>query len=225
MERTFDRRPFFDERSRAFPIRTLLADKPARSYSWRHVQLDQGSEGACVGHGVTMDAAARPKPFFGKVETLASADLAEIQGTAFDVYRSAQKIDEWPGEDYEGTSVLAGLKIGQTLGFWKEYRWALGPGPDHAANDVIQAVGYHGPVILGTSWHQGMSNPDDKGFLRPTGAVLGGHCYLVTRYSKPRDAVWTPNSWGGAGQGWISRHDLAELLAAQGEAAMPVMRQ
>jgi hypothetical protein len=223
-DRTFDRVPHFDEKSLEYPIRTLLPEKAPRSYTWRHVQTDQGYEGACVGHGVTGDAAARPKPVFGDpVKAPPAADF--INREAYDVYKEAQRIDYWAGEDYEGTSVLAGMKIGQQRGWWSEYRWALGPGGEAAANDVILAIGYKGPVVMGTWWWSGMSVADDQGFIHPTGRKLGGHCYLLTSYSKRMDAVWTPNSWGGAGQGWIKRADLVQLLDDEGEAAIPVVRK
>jgi len=60
MDRTFDRAVRFDERSKEYPIRTLVAAKPLRSFTWRHLQLDQGTEGACTGFSATMEAAARP---------------------------------------------------------------------------------------------------------------------------------------------------------------------
>jgi hypothetical protein len=216
----FDRIPQFDPRSREYPVRALLPAKPPRSYTWRHVQLDQGNEGACVGFACTMEAAARPKPVFGD-PVRHPPDLHQLTTAARDHYRAAQRIDPWPGEAYEGTSVLAGMKVGVDRGYWDEYRWALGPGPAAAANDVILAVGYAGPVVMGTWWWSGMSGE----YLRPTGHKLGGHAYLLTSYSKRRDAVWTPNSWGGAGQGWITRADLAALLADDGEAAIPVQRR
>ena len=61
--RVFDRLVQFDERSRAFPIRALIdADAKPRSYTWQcPVWLDQGTEGACVGFGVSHEAAARPE--------------------------------------------------------------------------------------------------------------------------------------------------------------------
>lgn len=225
MERTFDRLPEFDERSRSFPIRAVVGFKPARSYSWRSYVTDQGRQGACVGHAVTQEAAARPKPVFGD-PVHNPAPLALLESTARQVYAEAQRVDQWPGEepDYAGTSVLAGMKVGHARGWWSQYRWALGPGADAAANDVILALGYAGPVVMGTAWRAGMWEADLDGYLRASGANEGGHAYLLTRYSKPRDAVYTPNSWGGAGAGWITRADLASLLADQGEAAIPVGR-
>lgn len=222
-DRVFDRVPSFDEKSLDYPIRTLLPDKPARAYTWRHAQTDQGREGACVGHAIVGEAAARPKPVFGDPYWKPPV-ASTLNSEAYKVYKEAQKIDYWDGESYEGTSVLAGMKIGQQRGWWSEYRWALGPGAEAAANDVILAIGYRGPVVMGTWWHAGMSQPDSKGYLQVTGGKLGGHAYLLTSYSKMRDAVWTPNSWGGYGQGWITRADLVRLLDDEGEAAIPVVR-
>jgi hypothetical protein len=35
------------------------------------------------------------------------------------LYPIAQQIDEWPGEDYEGTSVRAGEEVARTVGMWR----------------------------------------------------------------------------------------------------------
>lgn len=224
--RTFDRVEHFDDRSLDFPIRALLGEKPARSYSWRHVQLDQGPEGACTGFSATMEAAARPKPVFGDPckHSFTYVEKARLNSIGRAIYKRAQELDKWPGEDYEGSSVLAAAKAGREVGWWQEYRWALGPGADAAADDVMRTVGRFGPVMMGSWWWSGMMKADDSGFLHATGQRLGGHAYLLTRYNAKRNAVWTPNSWGGSGQGWLSRADLTTLLAEGGEGCVPVGR-
>ncbi len=226
-----DRLPFWDERSGSFPIRELVEGRVPRSYSWRTVTTDQGRQGACVGHGITQEAAARPVTVFGD-PVRNPPDVGMLNSVAREVYYAAQAIDPWAGGEYPGaaptyagTSVLAGVKIGQERGWWESYRWALGPGPEAAAQDVILALGYAGPVILGTVWRSGMWRADADGYLRATGNVEGGHCYLLTRYSVKRDAAWTGNSWGGAGQGWITRAGLVSLLADDGEAVLPLRRK
>ena len=84
-----DRIKYFDERSRGYPIRRMVARKKMRSYTWRcNVYLDQGSEGACVGFGITHELAARPS----EVDGLTNKFAREA------IYWEAQKIDEWKGE-------------------------------------------------------------------------------------------------------------------------------
>jgi hypothetical protein len=221
-ERTFDRLPEEDPRSKRYPIRAILPEKKPRSYTWRHVQLDQGSEGACVGFACVMEAAARPVPVWGD-PVKNPPNISTVNSIARDHYHQAQDIDQYP-PGTEGTSVLAGMKIGVANNYWQEYRWATGT-PAQQATDVILALGYHGPVVIGANWWSNMDEPDADGFLRPSGFIRGGHAFLLAAYNVGRDAVWTPNSWGGAGQGWISRTSLMKLLKEDGEAAVPVVRE
>lgn len=61
---------------------------------------DQGEEGACVGFACSrMQTLRRRRKYDG-----------------FWLYHEAQKIDEWPGEAYDGTSVRAGFEILRTRG-------------------------------------------------------------------------------------------------------------
>jgi hypothetical protein len=212
-ERTFDRVPQFDPKSLRFSIRSLVAAKPRRSYTWSvPVKLDQGPEGACVGFGWSHEIAARPKP-----------DPTITNDYAFNVYHRAQQLDEWPGENYEGSSVLAGAKAVMELGKLREYRWALGPGSVAAENDLALAVGYKGPAVMGTYWYEGMMEPDVDGYLRPTGEILGGHCYLVHGYNvKYGYKIW--NSWGTGFYGFITPADMVTLLGNDGEACIPIVR-
>jgi len=82
---------------------------------------DQGQEGACVGFGTAR----------------AQSLLNRTRYDAFWTYNEAKKIDEWPGEDYDGTSVRAGFEVERTLGLKRArsglvvqgdgiaaYRWA-----------------------------------------------------------------------------------------------------
>ena len=206
-----DRLIEFDERSREFPIRTLLTATTRRSYTWRvGVSLDQGNEGACVGFGWAHELSARPS-----VHPMTNA-------SAFTIYYAAQKVDAWPGEDYEGTSVLAGAKVVQSMGFLAEYRWAFNE------NDLALAVGYKGPAVLGTYWYEGMDSyrTDSSGrkWLKPTGAIRGGHCYIAHGYSVPLNAYKIWNSWGAPSEYYIHKDDMAILLANDGEGCIPVKR-
>lgn len=210
-----DRIPQFDEKSRGYPIRTLLEraglTKP-RSYTWRvPVNLDQGNEGACVGFGWSHELAARP---------VIIPDVTDATATA--LYDRARQLDEWPGEDYDGTSVLAGAKAVEEAGFLREYRWAFG------LEDVRLALGYHGPVVLGINWYDGMFDVDSDGFIHKSGDLAGGHCILAYSVSERLQVVrlwnsWGPD-WGMGGSAMITFADLDALLHEQGEACIPVRR-
>ena len=212
-ERSLDRAVEFDERSRAFPARTLVAARAPRSFTWRcDVTLDQGREGACVGFGWAHEAAARPKPVRG----LTAAD-------ALAVFRRSQELDQWAPAAHDGSSVLAGAKAGTERGWYGEYRWAFGE------PDLALAVGWAGPAVLGLNWYEGMFEPGPDGFLRRAGALAGGHCLLCVGYSVRRAAYRLHNSWGpGWGEGgraWLTAADMATLLAEDGEACVPVVRR
>lgn len=208
-----DRLIEFDERSRNFPIRALVADKPRRSYTWRvGVSLDQGNEGACVGFGWSHELNARPS-----VHTVDN-------NFAFALYHEAQELDAWAGPPppYEGTSVIAGAKATVARGFLREYRWAFNE------TDLALAVGYRGPVVLGANWRTGMDDlfTDSKGrrWASVTGEVRGGHCFITHGYSVPLNAYKCWNSWGAPSEFYISAPDMVKLLEDEGEACVPVVR-
>lgn len=211
--RRLDRIVQFDEQSRSFPIRTLVADKKPRSYTWAiRTTLDQGTEGACVGFSWAHELASRPVIIDG---------IKERDGLA--IYQEARTLDEWPGEDYDGTSVLAGAKAVIATGYMKEYRWGFG------LQDLILAVGYAGPGVLGTNWYEGMFEPDAKGFIHPTGRLVGGHAILIRGVNVTKKYVTLHNSWGSDwgknGDCYLSFDDLDKLLHEQGEFCIPVGRK
>ena len=226
-----DRLPEFDAQSRSFPIRALLSDeqqeRPIRSFTWNlprlpaHLPgfpLDQGREGACVGFSWAHELAFRPRPI---------ASVTDL--VALGIYHEAQRLDEWPGEDYDGTSVLAGAKAVIARGFMDEYRWAFG------LDDLLRAIAYKGPAVLGINWYSGMWRPDSEGRIRPTGLLEGGHAILAPRvigerspFVEMRRRVYVYNSWGagdGWPWGWLNWDDMEVLLHEQGEAVIPVVRK
>lgn len=218
-DRRLDRLVNFDERSRQYPVRTLVAEKPLRSYTWRlNTRLDQGREGACVGFSWSHELAARP------------AEVANITNeTARQVYFEAQKIDPWNGGSYpgaspfyEGTDVLSGAKVVQSLGKIKEYRWAFG------LNDALLALGYQGPGVLGANWYEGCMEPDANGFIRPTGRILGGHAIMVRGVNVKKRFVTLANSWGPSwgkgGDCYMTFEDFEKMLLNDGEFCIPIQR-
>lgn len=200
----------YDPRMRAFPIRpTIHINAKPRSMTWFcTTYLDQGNVGACVGFAVAHEAIARPD-----VRPNVS------HATAMQIYKRAQQLDPWPGEDYEGTSVLAGVKAGFELGFYREYRWAL------TFEDLVLGVGHHGAAILGINWYSSMYNLDSNGFIHVNGSVAGGHSLLAVGVNVPEQKFRLHNSWGKSwgirGDAFISFDDMRRLFVEQGEAVFP----
>ena len=208
-----DRIVYFDERSRSYPIRSMVAFKKQRSYTWRcNIHLDQGSEGACVGFGIAHELAARPSEVAGLTDKFAK----EV------IYWEAQKIDEWKGGSYprarpkyEGTSILAGVKVARERGFFDSFRWGF------SLNDLVLGVGYRGPAVLGLPWMEGMFDTDANGYIHATGDVAGGHCILCRGINVREKHFLLRNSWGRDwgvnGDCKITFADMKKLLANGGE--------
>jgi hypothetical protein len=215
----------FDERSRNFAYTTPTGpaeQRALRSYTWRCGSwFDQGLDGACVAFAIGHELAARPS----EVRVGLNAKFLKEK-----IYWEAQKIDPWKGGSYpgaspryEGTSVLAGIKVAHKLGYFEEYRWAFAP------YSAMYGIGHHGPAIIGINWYEGMLDTDSKGYIHPTGPLLGGHAILVRGIHVPTRTVLLRNSWG---YGWgvkgdckLSFEDFSRLLGEDGECAFFVKRK
>lgn len=115
---------------------------------------NQGNEGACVG--------------FSESRAKSLIDRTRYGGRW--LYKEAQKIDEWPGENYEGTSVRAGLEIMRTRGHRRlingvlqeerigdgiaAYRWATSVDEVHSILKMPLADSLGGVPLL-NSWGRG----------------------------------------------------------------------
>jgi hypothetical protein len=222
--------PREDPRSANFPIRETIGNAvPRRNKRYTPgPTLNQRAEGACVGFAWAHEALATPVRV--ELEKLAHrpANIKEPESLAKWIYREALKIDEWEGEEDQGTSVLAGAKIMKNrLGVLKEYRWAF------SIEDLVDGIIATGPAILGIPWYYGMYEAPN-GVLEVSGDIVGGHAILAYGYSMndPRidgeNGVLLHNSWG---EGWgdkgtaiIRETELAGLLSQRGEACIPTRR-
>jgi hypothetical protein len=223
--RTFDWNPRHDERSRGYAVRSLVSDLPTKAIWWVGGAVsDQGSEGACVGHACTGEYLASPAR--GRLPKGVDPGLAASQ-LAFEVYKAAQRIDPWPGENYSGTAVNAGMKVGRERGWWDSYHWAFG------LDDVKRAL-LLGPVVIGVPWLDGMYSTQGRyAEIVPSGPVVGGHAILITgwspKYGNLGETFRLRNSWGPGygkgGNGYLRAANLAALLADEGEAAVPTGRR
>lgn len=225
-ERVLDWESNHDQRSLAYGIRPLMAKNiEIKKQMWQEgTVLDQGREGACVGFGWTAELLA--EPFAPPSQP--PANFGNSMAQKF--YKMAQQIDEWPGENYEGTSVLAGAKIMQQQGFMEGYRWCFG------IEDLRDAVITQGPVVIGIPWYSGMYYTRKSGFVDASGSKVGGHCITITGYDPAmniegaeREIFRWRNSWGESyginGSGYIQYDLLESLLKERAEACIPVGRK
>lgn len=225
-KRTLDWNPVFDEKSKNYSIRSILPEEiEPKSVMWKEgTVLDQGREGACVGFGWTAELLAEPY--------LPEKQPSEKQGNkiAQSFYKRAQKIDEWPGEEYSGTSVLAGAKIMVEDGHILRYRWCF------SIEDLRDAVISAGPVVIGVPWSTKMYSTLDNGLVALGGKQVGGHCLTVTGYDpemsidgKKMEVFRWRNSWGKTygldGSAYIRYEDLASLVEERAEMCIPLGRK
>lgn len=193
----------FDPRD--YHMRTLLAADPVPfvevSKHWRPgpLDLDQDGVGACVG-------------FSGaNLEQIGPRRLAVTNQTGFDRYAACKLIDGMP--NVEGTFIRALVEVYRSLGMIVEYRFAETP------EDILEWVCTRGPVIVGTNWYESMSVPllHPDGTVMVTGAVEGGHAYVIRGNNARRRRYTCTQSWGGwwnggKGEFWIARDALNRLV-------------
>jgi hypothetical protein len=208
MSRTLDWKLRHDPKSLNYKIDKLSPLKE-RSRTWkRTIWLDQGQEGACTGFGLSHVLGTTPKRRLGVDDAFAQR-----------MYHEAQKLDEWPGEDYEGSSVLGAMKAAKNDGLISAYSWAT------TMEELIHAVGYFGPVECGINWYTGMFDTDDAGMIHVTGKIEGGHAICIGGVNVSTGTFCLYNSWGKdwgfKGNAKISFADMARLMSEQGEFALP----
>jgi len=206
------RLPEFDERSRGFravsPFTELLA--PVTKTWRRGTAYDQGQTPQCVaftGKGILNTA-----PWSGMVPY-----RTRIRYSTQEFYDGAQRNDQWPGENYDGTSALGLGKYLLSKGLISEYRWNFG------LADTLLALSYTGPVGIGVDWWTKMFSPVD-GFVEIGGQVEGGHEVELIGVNVEHEYVIGMNSWGpywGLNGRFRMRYDtLNQLLMSGGDSVV-----
>lgn len=200
-----------DPRDHRFLLPRAASSRTFRSWLAPGPVLDQGGTSQCVAYAGGKYLLTHP--VVNKLPHLPT------------LYTDCQRVDEWPGEDYDGTSVRALMKVLKARGQITEYRWAFDIGT------LIGALLDRGPIVMGTNWYMDMFMPDSHGYIEPTGSFVGGHAYLLVACNMnrvnpngTRGAVRMINSWGPgwgqSGRAWITLSHLEYLLEDYGEAAM-----
>ena len=174
--------------------------------------LDQGQEGACTGFGLAA------------VINLLNAKKRNIQFSASPrmLYEMAQKHDEWPGEDYDGSSCRGAIRGWKNMGVCSDTDWPYkndDPGEltiDMAyearsntlgayyrlraeINDYHAALNEVGGIYVSATVHSGWSNPramkgSKLAIINPDTSNQGGHAFAIVGYNDRGFIV--QNSWG-----------------------------
>lgn len=213
--RKFDARPdTVDFRDRMF-VPTLIEVPPSlslESYQGTGVPvLDQGTEGACTGFGL-----ATVCNYLLRTRDI-EPDEAPV--SPFMLYQLAKRYDEWPGEDYEGSSARGAMKAWHKHGVCSKDAWRNNKGKtgkrlteERSADAATRPLGAYFRVnhkdlvamhaaiaevgiLYGTAVvHSGWSNVGRDGVIRYDREILGGHAFAIVAYDA--DGFWIQNSWG-----------------------------
>jgi hypothetical protein len=175
--------------------------------------LDQGSEGACTGFALA-----------AVINLLNAQRGSSFQASPRMLYEMAQKHDEWPGEDYEGSSCRGAIRGWRNMGVCSAGDWAYEedqPGELTIARAMAardnplgayyrlrpNVVDYHaalnevGALYVSARVHAGWFEPKpSKGqglaLIEPTPEPAGGHAFAIVGYNEIGFIV--QNSWGTA---------------------------
>ncbi len=203
----------WDTRNESYPVGAVLdlGAEPVDRQWWLDPasRVNQGNTPKCVGASIAQELAADP------VRVKISQPY-----TMDNIYNAAQKIDEWPGEAYDGTSLNAGMKAARAFGYITEWRWAMN------VADILQSLAQLGPVLMAGPWLTGMFTPDNEGRVHIEGTAGNvGHCYLIGESQVSRGRVFIEQTWGAhwsvlGWRGWLTVEDVGKLLSIGTQAAI-----
>lgn len=190
--------------------------------------LDQGREGACTGYGLATVA-----NYLLRVRRK-SPNADEV--SAWMLYTMAKRYDEWPGEDYEGSSARGAIKGWYKHGLCARQLWQdRDPDASLATErsvDALQrplgayfrvnhkdlvamhaAISEVGVLYATSSVHEGwqdVKSGDEAIVYKP--GLIGGHAFAIIGYN--RDGFWIQNSWGPSwGAGGLALLSYTDWLA------------
>jgi hypothetical protein len=207
--------PSWDTKNENYPVAALLDPSAALvSKNWPLAQrVNQGNEPKCVGASLAQELSSEPVVI-----------PISHPYTMDNIYNLAQKLDEWAGEGYAGTSLLAGLKALKQYGYLGEYRWAA------SVEDVLQSLSQLGPVIMAGPWLSGMFTPDAQGYVNVTGTGGNtGHAYMLGAVDAPTGDTTLKQTWGPnwSVMGWDAKlraDSIRQLLSMGTQAAIITQR-
>jgi len=167
---------------------------------------NQGSEGACTGFSLA-----------AVINFLNQNRQVDVQVSPRMLYEMARKNDEWPGEDYDGSSLRGAIKGWKNMGVCREEQWPylLRGGIPHltieaakdARNHTIgayyrimpeiahfhSALNETGVIAASARVHEGWRDPA-TGTIQQSRTMIGGHAFAIVGYTPAGFIV--QNSWG-----------------------------
>ena len=170
------------------------------------VILDQKREGACTGFGLAAN-----------INLLKRNQGDKKQVSARMLYEMARLHDEWPGEDYAGSSCRGAIKGWYNMGVCSHSKWKYVPNKpgtltveraeDARKNtigayyriqprisDFHAAINEAGSIFCSARTHDGWQQPHQKTHVIPfMKQPMGGHAFAIVGYSA--DGFWIQNSW------------------------------
>ncbi len=171
------------------------------------VILDQKKEGACTGFGLA-----------AIINLLNKGRGDKTRVSPRMLYEMAKRHDEWPGEDYAGSSCRGAINGWYNMGVCRESKWKYRsnkPGQLTASrakaarentigayyriqpriSDFHAALNEAGAIYCSAKTHRGWQQPHKTTHIIPYDKVpQGGHAFAIVGYN--RTGFWIQNSWG-----------------------------
>jgi len=172
--------------------------------------LDQGNEGACTGFGLAT--------VVNYLLHTRKHEPDKIKVSPWMLYELAKRYDEWPGENYDGSSARGAMKGWHKHGACAD---ALSPKDPkdqmlltpRVAKDAISrplgayyrvnhkdlvamhsAIAEVGILYATASVHDGWDKVKSDGIVKYSDHNLGGHAFAIVAYDD--QGFWIQNSWG-----------------------------
>jgi hypothetical protein len=172
--------------------------------------LDQGKEGACTGFGLATVAnyLLRRRKQVPDMKAVSPRML----------YQMAKRYDEWPGENYSGSSARGAMKGWHKHGVCTDSCWPYKQAADNRLTEqrtsdaLLRPLGAYyrvnhkdlvamhsamaevGILYATATVHEGWENISKDGVIPFAEKVLGGHAFAIVAYNER--GFWIQNSWG-----------------------------
>ena len=186
--------------------------------------LDQGSEGACTGFGLATVAN------YLLLRRRVVPDKVPVSPRMF--YTLARRYDEWPGENYSGSSARGAMKGWHKHGVCSEAVFPYKPSKktdplgltDARTSDALgrplgayfrvnhkdivamhSALAEVGVLYVTCTVHAGWNDVGANGAITQSSTITGGHAFAVVAFDD--QGFWLQNSWG---RSW-GRHGFARI--------------